>query len=49
MGFDKLTALLAKQPVLVRTVERFASCPDVDEIVVVAHAERVESFLYMLE
>ena len=49
MGFDKLTALLAKQPVLVRTVERFASCPDVDEIVVVAHAERVESFLSMLE
>jgi 2-C-methyl-D-erythritol 4-phosphate cytidylyltransferase len=49
MGFDKLTALLAKQPVLVRTVERFASCPDIDEIVVVAHFDRVESFRSMLE
>jgi 2-C-methyl-D-erythritol 4-phosphate cytidylyltransferase len=49
MGFDKLTALLAKQPVLVRTVERFANCPDIDEIVVVAHSERVESFRSMLE
>ncbi|MBV8968013.1 MAG: 2-C-methyl-D-erythritol 4-phosphate cytidylyltransferase [Verrucomicrobia bacterium] len=49
MGFDKLTALLAKQPVLVRTVERFASCPDIDEIVLVAHSERIESFRSMLE
>ena len=36
MGFNKLLAPLAGVPVLLRTLQAFAACPEVDEIVVVA-------------
>lgn len=39
-GFDKLMAPLGGQPVLLRTVEAFAACPAVCEIILVTSAER---------
>jgi 2-C-methyl-D-erythritol 4-phosphate cytidylyltransferase len=44
MGFDKLTALLAGVPVFIRTLERFESCSAVEEIILVAHPDRVKQF-----
>ena len=40
MGFDKLLAPLAGQPVLTHTVQRFLDTPEVSEIVLVCPAER---------
>lgn len=40
MGFDKLTANLAGEPVLARTVRAFDACSDVDHIVLVTAADR---------
>lgn len=42
MGFDKLLARLAGCPVILHTLRAFQACPDIDEIVVVASADRVE-------
>lgn len=39
-GFDKLMAPLGGQPVLLRTVEAFAGCPAICEIVLVTPEER---------
>jgi 2-C-methyl-D-erythritol 4-phosphate cytidylyltransferase len=44
MGFDKLTASLAGSPVFIRTLERFENCSDVEEIILVAHRDRVKRF-----
>ena len=40
MGFDKLTAPLAGQPVLRLTLERLAACPAIEEIIVVCPESR---------
>ena len=40
MGFDKLLAPLAGEPVILRTLRAFQLCPDVDGIWVVAGPER---------
>lgn len=40
MGFDKLSAPICGKPVLQHSIEAFASCTAVDEIVIVAAAER---------
>lgn len=44
MGFDKLTAELAGLPVLVHSLLAFERCENVDAIVLVAAAGRVEEF-----
>jgi 2-C-methyl-D-erythritol 4-phosphate cytidylyltransferase len=44
MGFDKLTASLAGCPVFIRTLQRFENCLDVEEIILVAHADRLKQF-----
>jgi 2-C-methyl-D-erythritol 4-phosphate cytidylyltransferase len=44
MGFDKLLALLGDKPVLVHTINAFERTPPVDEIILVARAERVGEF-----
>lgn len=44
-GFDKLMADLKGKPVLRRTLEAFASCPEINEIIVVSPAERYESLM----
>ncbi|MFL6521778.1 MAG: 2-C-methyl-D-erythritol 4-phosphate cytidylyltransferase [Chthoniobacterales bacterium] len=44
MGFDKLLALLSDKPVLVHTIDAFERTPSVDEIILVARAERVGEF-----
>jgi 2-C-methyl-D-erythritol 4-phosphate cytidylyltransferase len=40
MGFDKLLAKLAGKPVLQHSIEAFANCPNVAEIIVVCPIER---------
>ncbi len=40
MGFDKLTALLAGQPVMVHTIKAFLACPEIGQIIVVTTPER---------
>ena len=40
MGFDKLLANLAGKPVLQHSIETFANCPGISEIVVVCPEER---------
>ena len=40
MGFDKLLASLAGKPVLQHSIEAFANCPNVAEIIVVCPIER---------
>ncbi|HWB03284.1 MAG TPA: 2-C-methyl-D-erythritol 4-phosphate cytidylyltransferase [Verrucomicrobiales bacterium] len=40
MGFDKLLAPLAGEPVILRTLRAFETCPDIDDIHVVSSAER---------
>lgn len=42
-GFDKLMAPLCGAPVLQRTVEAFAACPEVSEIILVTPRERFEA------
>ena len=44
MGFDKLLALLGDRPVLAHTIDAFERTPSVDEIILVARAERVREF-----
>ena len=42
MGFDKMTVMLDRQPVLVRAVNAFEQSPLIEEIVVVTRADRIE-------
>lgn len=44
MGFDKLLALLGDIPVLAHTLDAFERTDSVDEIILVARAERVAEF-----
>ena len=44
MGFDKLLALLGDKPVLAHTIDAFEQTGSVDEIILVARAERVSEF-----
>jgi 2-C-methyl-D-erythritol 4-phosphate cytidylyltransferase len=44
MGFDKLLALLGDKPVLAHTLDAFEQTSCVDEIILVARAERVTEF-----
>lgn len=44
MGFDKLLALLGDKPVLAHTLAAFERTDSVDEIILVARAERVSEF-----
>jgi 2-C-methyl-D-erythritol 4-phosphate cytidylyltransferase len=44
MGFDKLLALLGERPVLAHTIDAFERTAAVEEIVLVARAERVAEF-----
>jgi len=44
MGFDKLLALLGDRPVLAHTIDAFERTKSVDEIILVARAERVVEF-----
>jgi 2-C-methyl-D-erythritol 4-phosphate cytidylyltransferase len=44
MGFDKLLALLGDKPVLAHTILSFEATASVDEIILVARAERVDEF-----
>jgi 2-C-methyl-D-erythritol 4-phosphate cytidylyltransferase len=44
MGFDKLLALLGERPVLAHTLDAFEQSSCVDEIILVARAERVTEF-----
>ena len=44
MGFDKLLALLGDKPVLAHTLDAFEQTSCVDEIILVARAERVSEF-----
>jgi len=44
MGFDKLLALLGDKPVLAHTLDAFEESSCVDEIILVARAERVNEF-----
>jgi 2-C-methyl-D-erythritol 4-phosphate cytidylyltransferase len=44
MGFDKLLALLGDKPVLAHTIEAFERAESVQEIILVARAERVAEF-----
>jgi 2-C-methyl-D-erythritol 4-phosphate cytidylyltransferase len=44
MGFDKLLALLGDKPVLAHTIDAFERTDSVEEIILVARAERVAEF-----
>ena len=44
MGFDKLLALLGDKPVVAHTLDAFEQTGSVDEIILVARAERVSEF-----
>lgn len=44
MGFDKLTAPLAGQPLIAHTLAAFQACEDVGQIALVAAAERQDEF-----
>ncbi|MFZ0711684.1 MAG: NTP transferase domain-containing protein, partial [Terrimicrobiaceae bacterium] len=44
MGFDKLSAPLGGRPLIVHSLAAFSDCPDVDHIVLVCAAERIEEF-----
>jgi 2-C-methyl-D-erythritol 4-phosphate cytidylyltransferase len=44
MGFDKLLALLGHKPVLAHTIDAFEQTESVQEIILVARAERVAEF-----
>lgn len=49
MGFDKLLALLGDKPVLAHTLGAFEQTSCVDEIILVARAERVAEFQELVE
>jgi len=49
MGFDKLFAPLAGKPVVWHSLKAFSDCTEVDEIVVVAKADRVAEFRELAE
>jgi len=42
MGFDKLMARLGGAPVILRTLEAFQVCPEIDEIILVCPPDRAE-------
>jgi len=42
MGFDKLMASLGGSPVILRTLEAFPVCPEIDEIILVCPPDRAE-------
>jgi 2-C-methyl-D-erythritol 4-phosphate cytidylyltransferase len=42
MGFDKLMASLGGSPVILRTLEAFQVCPEIDEIILVCPPDRAE-------
>jgi len=42
MGFDKLLASLGGSPVILRTLQAFQACQDIDEIIVVSSPDRAE-------
>ena len=44
MGFDKLTAPLGGQPLVVHSLAAFQACPEVESIVLVCSAERLAEF-----
>lgn len=44
MGFDKLTAPLAGKPLIAHSLAAFERCEEVEQIVLVAAAERLEEF-----
>jgi 2-C-methyl-D-erythritol 4-phosphate cytidylyltransferase len=44
MGFDKLLALLGEKPVLAHTIDAFERTASVNEIILVARAERITEF-----
>lgn len=49
MGFDKLTASLAGKPLIAHSLAAFENCDDVEQIVLVAAAERLEEFQAMAQ
>jgi 2-C-methyl-D-erythritol 4-phosphate cytidylyltransferase len=44
MGFDKLSAPLGGKPLIAHSLAAFNDCPDVDYIVLVCAADRIEEF-----
>ena len=44
MGFDKLSAPLGGRPLIAHSLAAFNDCPDVDRIVLVCAADRIEEF-----
>jgi 2-C-methyl-D-erythritol 4-phosphate cytidylyltransferase len=44
MGFDKISAPLGGRPLIAHSLSAFNDCPDVDHIVLVCAADRVEEF-----
>src|SRR6266853_5980227 len=42
MGFDKIFASLLGRPVLYWSIAAFQECPDIDEIIVVTRADKVD-------
>ena len=49
MGFDKLLALLGDKPVLAHTLDAFEQTSCVDEVILVARAERVTEFRELVQ
>ena len=49
MGFDKIFASLAGQPVLWYSLRAFCACPEIDEVFVIAKADRVAEVQAMAE
>lgn len=49
MGFDKMTVMLEKQPVLVRSVNAFQQSPLIEEIVIVTRTESMEEVAALCE
>jgi 2-C-methyl-D-erythritol 4-phosphate cytidylyltransferase len=49
MGFDKLLALLGDRPVLAHTLDAFEQTSCVDEVILVARAERVTEFRELVQ
>ena len=44
MGFDKISAPLGGRPLIAHSLSAFNDCPDVDHIVLVCAADRIEEF-----
>ena len=49
MGFDKIFAPLAGKPVLFYSLRAFSDCPEIDEILVVTHEDRVDDVEALVE